>query len=188
MGRARHHPSMSESHHRSQDPFVIVFAGAIGSSKTPITNYLSGIFALPIFNADAIRTEVTEDLLRPYDDALFRERRDTRLRSLIARRIDFILDASIDRTWKDLRPALERAGYRWFCISLDLGKPFLARLYEAKGYTESLQQLDRVHAEHERFLAEFGADVSLHLTEEDFPERLEKARMAVAGWISSRSG
>lgn len=172
----------------SHAPIVILFAGAVGSSKTPIANDLSGTFALPTFNTDAIRTEVTEDLLRPYDDATFRERRDRRLKALIERRVDFILDASIDRTWKDLRPALERAGYRWFCISMDLGKSFLTRLYEAKGYTDSLRELDRIHADHERFLAEFGADVSLHLAEADFPERLEKARMAVAGWISRRLG
>lgn len=172
----------------SSAPFVILFAGAVGSSKTPIANDLSGILVLPTFNTDAIRTEVTEDLLRPYDDAMFRQRRDVRLKSLIERRADFILDASIDRTWKELRPMLERAGYRWFCISLDLGKPFLARLYEAKGYTESLQRLDGLHADHERFLAEFGSDVSLHLMEADFPERLEKARRAVGNWIASISG
>ena len=168
-----------------KSPICIVFAGAVGSSKTPIANYLSGAFALPTFNTDAIRTEVTEDLMRPYDDAVFRERRDRRLRALIERRIDFILDASIDRTWRELRPALERAGYRWFCMSMDLGKPFLTRLYEAKGYTDSLRELDRIHADHERFLVEFGADVSLHLTEADFPERLEKARVAVDAWIRS---
>jgi cytidylate kinase len=40
----------------------ITFAGAVGSSKTPISNYLSSRLNLPIFNNDTIRSEVIEDL------------------------------------------------------------------------------------------------------------------------------
>jgi adenylylsulfate kinase-like enzyme len=42
--------------------FCLTFAGVVGSSKTPITNYLSGQLNLPVLNNDAIRTEVLEDL------------------------------------------------------------------------------------------------------------------------------
>ncbi len=41
---------------------VILFAGAVGSGKTPISNYLSYKLNLPIYNNDAIRSEVIEDL------------------------------------------------------------------------------------------------------------------------------
>lgn len=42
----------------------ILFAGPIGSGKSPIANYLSYKLNLPIFNNDTIRTEVREDLLK----------------------------------------------------------------------------------------------------------------------------
>jgi len=38
--------------------YIVAFAGVVGSSKTPISNYLSGVFGLPVFNADAVRSEV----------------------------------------------------------------------------------------------------------------------------------
>ena len=51
---------------------------------------------------------MTEDLLRPCDDATFSERRDRRLKALIERQVDFILDAT--STGRGIsRPALERA-------------------------------------------------------------------------------
>lgn len=39
----------------------ITFAGCVGSSKTPISNYLSTKLNLPIFNNDAIRSEIIEN-------------------------------------------------------------------------------------------------------------------------------
>jgi len=41
-----------------KEKFVILFAGAVGSSKSPIANYLSPKLNIPIFNNDAIRFEV----------------------------------------------------------------------------------------------------------------------------------
>ena len=45
-----------------KDKTLITFTGAVGSSKTSIAHFLSSRFGLPIFNNDAIRTEVLEDL------------------------------------------------------------------------------------------------------------------------------
>lgn len=44
--------------------FCVTFAGAVGSSKTPVTHYLSCAFCLPILSNDAIRTEVKAFLER----------------------------------------------------------------------------------------------------------------------------
>ncbi|MEX1995712.1 MAG: hypothetical protein WD887_02965, partial [Candidatus Saccharimonadales bacterium] len=44
-------------------PYAVVFAGVPGSSKTIISNYLSGKFGLPVFNNDQLRNEVKEDML-----------------------------------------------------------------------------------------------------------------------------
>jgi len=46
---------------KDENKFCLTFAGAAGSSKTPISNYLSTKLLLPVFNNDAIRTEVIED-------------------------------------------------------------------------------------------------------------------------------
>ncbi len=80
--------------------YIVTFAGPPGSSKTPITNYLSGKFGLPIFNNDSIRTEVTEDLLK-FSEEEFRQRSLKRLNDLFNQGDSFILDASIDREWKN---------------------------------------------------------------------------------------
>lgn len=57
--------------------YCILFAGAIGSGKSPIANYLSYKFNLPVFNNDIIRTEVKEDLLR-MDEEEYERRRSQR--------------------------------------------------------------------------------------------------------------
>jgi adenylylsulfate kinase-like enzyme len=60
----------------------IIFAGAVGSSKTPISNYLSIKLNLPIFNNDAIRSEVIEDL-GFFDSNEHIKRRNSRLEEII---------------------------------------------------------------------------------------------------------
>jgi 2-phosphoglycerate kinase len=44
-------------------PYVVIFSGVPGSSKSIISNYLSYKFNLPILNNDQIRWEVCEDYL-----------------------------------------------------------------------------------------------------------------------------
>ncbi|MCC6563838.1 hypothetical protein IT087_03015, partial [Candidatus Uhrbacteria bacterium] len=59
-------------------PYCISFAGAIGSSKTPIAHYLSLKLGLPIHNNDVVRTEVKEEFgeLR---EGEYEKRRDQRI-------------------------------------------------------------------------------------------------------------
>jgi len=150
---------------------LVIFAGAVGSSKTPIASHLSYKFNLPIFNTDAIRSEVTEDLLI-FNEEEFRLRRDKRLKELVDKGKSFILDASIDREWTNLRENILKEGYQVFVISMDISKEFLANLYKAKGYKESLKRIDELYNDHEEFLRDFNKDISLHITDKDFKERL----------------
>jgi len=48
-------------------------------------------------------------------------------------------------------------------ISLDLSKGLLMKLYEAKGYDESLKRLDTLMHDHESFLEKFSDDVGVHI-------------------------
>lgn len=88
--------------------YIVTFAGSPGSSKTPIATYLSGKFGLPIFNNDSIRTEVTEDLLK-FNEEEFRQRSLKRLNDLFNQGDSFILDASIDREWKNYQECLSNS-------------------------------------------------------------------------------
>jgi hypothetical protein len=163
---------------------VICLAGAIGSSKTTISNYLSTKLNLPVFNNDALRAEVTTDLGR-FDAKEHRRRRDERVREILSRGISFILDASIDRSWKQYYEELKKNGYHWLVISLDLSRSLLEKLYQNKNYSLSPAEIDKNLKEHEKFLAEFGDQVALHITDDDFPDRLRLSYECAKLWIES---
>lgn len=162
--------------------FVITFAGPIGSSKTPVTYYLSQRLSLPIINNDSIRTEVTEDLTT-FSEEEFRNRVKARLGYLFESGKSFIYDASMDRKWEKVKEALVENGYEWFLISMDFEKGFLSEIYKAKGYEDSLKMIDENCLEHEKFLEEFSKDIGLHLKQEDFKDRLEISYNAVKNWL-----
>ena len=77
--------------------FFISYAGAIWCGKSPITNYISTKLWLPVFDTDAIRSEVVEDLMK-FDEIEINKRIKERLNSVIEDWKSFIYDASIDRT------------------------------------------------------------------------------------------
>lgn len=162
--------------------FCITFAGAVGSSKTPISNYLSTKLALPVFNNDAIRSEVVEDL-GVFNSDEHIKRRNLRLREIAESGISFICDASVDREWEGFKKQLQNSGYKCFIISLDLDKDFLKNLYNIKGYFESLKQIDEWINDHNIFLEKYSNDVALHITENDFKQRLEKSYEKVKEWL-----
>ena len=170
---------------QSQNKYCITFAGAIGSSKTPIANYLSPKLNLPIFNNDAIRSEVVEDYGTLVDEEHLK-RRNKRLKEVIEKGICFILDASVDRTWPQLKKTLKENGYDHFIISLDLSKNLLERLYKAKGYFETLAKIDLTISDHEKFLQAFSDDIGLHITDAEFKDRLEIVFKAVNKWASDK--
>jgi hypothetical protein len=151
--------------------FLVTFAGAVGSSKTPIASYFSYKFDLPIFNTDAIRSEVIEDFL-VFNEEEFRLRRNKRLKELLNKGKSFILDASIDREWINLRESVTKEDYQFFIISLDISKNFLIKLYKAKHYEESLSKIDELYNDHEEFLINYINDIALHITDRTFKQRL----------------
>lgn len=164
--------------------YCIAFAGAVGSSKTPISNFLSTKLNLPIFNNDAIRTEVIEDL-GEFDSDEYIKRRNIRLKETLENGISLICDASIDRQWKDIKEQLVANNYRWYIISLDLSKALLAKLYEAKKYDESLKRIDKLIHDHNVFLDEHTADVNLRISDQDFKNRCQLSLEAITKWINN---
>lgn len=134
---------------------------------------MSWNIGLPIFNNDAIRSEVREDLGSCLTE-VYAARRNERLRALLATRRSLLEDSSVDRDWDAFKTALDRAGYEAFVISLDLSRDHLERMYLAKGYHESLQVLDCLMAEHETFVQKNRTRISFTITEATFGERLER--------------
>lgn len=165
-----------------KEKICITFAGAVGSSKTPIAYYLSWKFNLPIINNDSIRTEVTEDLLT-FSQEEYKKRRDERLKEILSAGKPFIYDASVDRKWSEFKKQLEEAGYHWFIINLDLSKGFLTKLYQTKGYTESLKRIDQLLTEHQVFLTNHNSEINVHITDQTFSNRLGISAKALAAWI-----
>lgn len=164
------------------NPICITFAGPVGSSKTPIATYLSWNLGLPIFNNDAIRSEVAEDLGK-FDVDIYKQRQKKRAVALIESGISCILDASVDRSWPEMKPKLTEKGYSCFIISLDLSRNLMEKLHKAKGYNESFERLDSIMADHENFLKQYKDEVDISITDENFAERLKLCLEGVKNWI-----
>lgn len=163
--------------------YCILFAGVPGSSKSPMAHHLSWNLGLPFFNNDVLRTEVKEDLLE-FNQTEYERRRDERIKTLVIHGQPFIYDASIDRAWEDRGRYLDEAGYEYFIISLDLSSELLNKIYEAKGYRE-FAELELRQPEHDAFLQKYGYLVNLHITDKEFPQRLNMSLDAVRNWLNS---
>ncbi|NVP18171.1 hypothetical protein HUU51_05640 [Candidatus Gracilibacteria bacterium] len=164
----------------------ITFAGAVGSSKTPISNYLSSKLNLPIFNNDAIRSEVIEDL-GVFDNEEHLKRRNSRLEEIINKGNSFICDVSVDREWEKFKEKLISSNYSFFIISLDLSKKLLIKLYQAKNYLESLERIDELIQDHDNFLNKYSEDVNLHITDKDFVNRIEISYSEVRKYLEQKN-
>lgn len=165
-------------------PLCILFAGALGSSKTPIANHLSWNLNLPVFNRDAIRTEVREDtLVIEEDPEIFHQRARERLEKLIGMKISFILDSSVDRRYKEIKEWLGKNGYDIYLISIDISKEYLLKLYEAKGYIQSKSELNRFVEEHKKFLDEYSEEVNVVINDGNFLDRLNICLEALKEYI-----
>lgn len=167
-----------------KEKFLITFAGAVGSSKTPIAYYLSWKFNLPILNNDAIRTEVLEDL-GFFDEEEYRKRRDERIYEVLKIGNPVIYDASIDREWKNWKDKIADLGYETFIISLDLSKDFLSELYKLKGYHESIPRIDQLFADHEDFMKDHEDIVNVKISDDGFKERLKLSYDALNDWLTA---
>lgn len=164
---------------KNNKPLCITFAGAVGSSKTPIANFLSCKLKMPVYNNDAVRTEVIEDF-GFLDERIHRERLEQRLGDIIKSQASFICDASQDREWPAFKSKLSEYGYNWFIISLDLSKEKLVELYTRKNYNDSLPRMDQMIAEHNKFLQEYGEDINISIKDNDFKDRLQLSYSAIS--------
>ena len=150
----------------------ISYAWATGCWKSPITNYISTKLWLPTFNTDAIRSEVTEDFLE-FDVDEAKKRIKGRLNSVIEEGKSFIYDASVDRTWGDLKEIFIKNWYEFFIISIDLDKEMLLDFYKVKWYSESMKMIDKIYEDHEKFLEEYSDDINIHISEKNYKKRLD---------------
>lgn len=168
----------------NKSKFIVAFAGPVGSSKTPVAFYLSHTLNLPVFSTDAIRSEVSEDLLH-YDTKEFEKRRDQRLKEVINKGNSFILDASIDREWPKYKKWIEEGNYDFFIISMDLSKEFVVRLFEAKLY-QAFIHIDKWMNDHELFLDNYAKDINLSITDSNFKDRLKLSSEKLNDWINKK--
>ena len=164
--------------------FFISYAGAIWCGKSPITNYISTKLWLPVFDTDAIRSEVVEDLMK-FDEIEINKRIKERLNSVIEDWKSFIYDASIDRTRWILKEILIKNNYNFFIISIDLDKDTLLSFYKAKSYSESIKMIDKVYEDHQKFLKDFWEDIDMHIDIKTYKNRLKNVYRAVNKWIQS---
>lgn len=160
----------------------ISFAGVPGSGKTPVSFYVSWNTGLPIISNDATRFEVREDLGR-FDDTEYLRRRDERVDAVLASGRSFIYDASVDRSWKEMVPRLERHGYTYHVISFDLDEQFVANLYRAKEYADPAD--DHFFAEHAAFLKNYGGVVATSITPANYRDRLALALAGATSFLAS---
>ena len=154
------------------DKIFIWYAWAIWCWKSPITNYISTKLWLPIFNTDSILSEVCEDLLEVNREEA-NKRVKERLDKIINNWISFIYDASIDRKWEQLREILIRNNYKIFIISIDLDKETLLNFYKTKSYFESIEKLEKVYDDHQKFLEKYWNEINIHIDNKNYSERLE---------------
>jgi hypothetical protein len=164
--------------------YCILFAGPIGCSKTPIANYLSCQFGLPILSNDSIRTEVAEDL-GGYNQEEFEKRRDRRLEEMFKKDESFICDASIDRKWPEIKKYIDQYHFNCFIVSINLTKNFLIKLYNIKGYDESLKSIDRFIDDHEKFFTNNEKEIDVTIDDENFKDRLRTIENKFEDWLGS---
>ncbi len=164
----------------------ILFAGAPGSSKTPVATYLSWNLGLPIFNNDVIRVEVSEDTLRrspaPADDPEFVKRQKYRIFKLLESRKPFICDFSVDKNWPGMKEALDRYKYDYFLISFNYSREFIQKIGKAKGYPDNENNI-MWYNQHTDFINKYGDDVDLVINEGNFSNRLDIALKAVKEFL-----
>lgn len=162
-------------------PFVILFAGPVGSSKSTIAHYLSWNLDLPIFSNDSVRREVALENGEAEGKA-YLERRNAYLKRIIDSKKDFICDASIDRSWEELGERLKEQGYDFFIISLDVSESFLKPFLERYDY--SMNNAEKNYKEHQIFLDTYSKIINLHITDKEFSERLDLSLQAVKNTLN----
>lgn len=172
-------------------PYAVVFAGVPGSSKSIVAHYLSETFGLPIFSNDNLRYEVREDLKtdninQPRVLAEYEKRLKQRRQALLATKRPVILDGSVDRRWAETKQQLQTAGYDRFLINMELSKKFITELFSHTARPKSIKQLPAYLQQHRDFVKQFKDDISLQITDETFPDRLQIAADGLQKFIDGQ--
>jgi hypothetical protein len=173
-------------------PYVIVFAGVPGSSKSIIAYYLSETHLLPIFSTDNIRYEVKEDLLVSNINDVealkeFEYRKARRFQNMLKRKQSFIRDGSVDRHWPEIKQQLNAAGYRWCLIDMELSRDFMINLYGKTDRMWAIEELDAYLAQHNNFMGKYSSDITAIINDQLFKERNSVAEAAVRKFLGAHS-
>lgn len=166
-------------------PLCITFAGPVGSGKTPIAYFLSWNLGLPILNNDSMRTETQEDM-GELDMQIYKQKRDSRVKSILENKISFIYDASVDREWKNKKDIIYQHDYRVFIISMDFSLYKIKKIFQSKDYNQ-FDHLEKTYLDHQNFLAEYSEIVNLSLTDNDFENRLELSLSSLRRWLDNKN-
>lgn len=172
-------------------PYAVVFSGLPGTSKTIIANYLSGKFGLPVFNNDQLRFEVKEDLLvdninLPAAIAEFEKRLTERVDEILSTGRPIILDGSVDRRWPERRAQLEKYGYGWFLINMELSSDFIENLWRKTGREHLIKTyLYPYVPAHREFIKKYSNQINLEITDKQFPNRLNTAAGALNVYLQA---
>jgi len=150
----------------------ITFAGPWWCWKSPLANYLSCKFWLPIINADNIRSEIIEDLWY-LDEKIFKHRTYNRLEETLITWKSLIIDASVDREWEKIKWLLKNYKYDYYIISFDISSNLLRKLYNNKWYDNFLPDITRYLDEHKNFNKLYKNDISIVITDGNYKNRLE---------------
>jgi hypothetical protein len=113
------------------------------------------------------------------------KRRDERLAGVLERKRNFILDASVDRVYPELRTTLLENGFAFGIISMDLSSGFLRNLYQSKGYSDSLSKLGQFVEDHEKFLQSSPSEIILRISDRNFPNRLQNSLTAAKAFLQN---
>lgn len=160
----------------------ITFAGVPGCGKTPITNYLSTTYNLPVFNNDALRSQIIEDIWY-FDSKKHIILRNERLRNIIQSWISFICDASIDRIWEWFKKQLKENDYDIYVISFDLSKEKIIELYQNKEYHSFMDIIDQTIKDHHNFISQHLSDINYSITDEIYTQRIELSSTALRNYL-----
>ena len=147
----------------NKKPICITFSWTIWSGKSTISNYLSTKLNLPIFSNDSLRSEVFQDYWET-NKTVHLELRNKRMEEVLKSGNSFIWDFSIDREWKDYKQLLSNYNYRFFLICIHSDSTSTTE----QKWPSSLKNFN----EHELFLNTYTSDLNLHITQENFKDRM----------------
>jgi predicted kinase len=170
-------------------PFAVVFAGLPGTSKSIIAFYLSGKFGLPMFNNDQLRFEVKEDLLadninRPDALAEFERRLTERVDEILSTKRPIILDGSVDRRWVERKAQLDKHGYGYFLINMELSPEFIENLWIMTGRQALISKyLYPYIPDHQKFLEHWHDEINLEINDRNFMDRNKIAAVALQEFV-----